>query len=189
MDDSLSVAPVGRAVNLGATMASAQSLTVDPLIPLKLLETVRAADRPQGSEATEAEYVPELLNKRLGMTDTVLAQIRRYHEAVERGQGVGRDEVVSLARLIGRRPDAPQLFETVGESIAPLAYRQQSSRLFRVLVRLLPKFVARPVARRKARKIEARYFSPRLTRDFGAHLAVAYHDAGMQALAQLLPLG
>ena len=168
-------------------MASSQLLTVDPLIPLKLLETVRAADRPTGGEATEAEYVPELLNKRLGMTDTVLAQIRRYNDATQRGQRIGRDEVVALARLVGRRPDAPQLFQAVGESIASIAYRR-TSRVFRVWVRLLPKFLARPIARRKASAIEARYFSHTLTRDFGPHLAVAYHDAGMETLAQLFSL-
>jgi len=168
-------------------MASSRTLTVDPLIPLTFLETVRDADRPAGGEVTEAEYVPELLNKRLGMTDTVLAQIRRYTEVMQRGQRVGRDEVVSLARLIGRRPDAPQLFQSVGEATARVVHRRTSV-FFRGTVKIFPKFLARPIARRKARKIEAQYFAAPLIRDFGPHLATAYHDAGMQELSRLLSL-
>jgi hypothetical protein len=132
---------------------------------------------------TEAEYVPEMLNKRLGMTDTILAQIRRYDEAVQRGKRVARDEVSALARLVGRRPDAPQLFEAVGEATARAIYYRMSG-LRRGTLNVLPKLLAR----RKARKIEARYFSSALTRDFDQPLAAAYHDAGMRELRRLLSL-
>src|SRR5665213_2215234 len=82
-------------------MSPAHFMSVDPLVPLSLLEAVREADRLDGDG--EAEYAPEFVNKRLGTTDTVYAQIRRYNEAARRGQPIQEDEVVALARLIARR--------------------------------------------------------------------------------------
>jgi hypothetical protein len=171
-----SVAWVSRRINLGANMHASES-PVDPLVPLTLLETVRDVDRPEG--AAEAEYVPELLNKRLGMTDTVLAQIRRYATAVQRGVPVKSDEVAALSRLIARRPDADDVFRSTGEKMAQAAYLRLSG-LGRGMIRHSPRFVARPIARRQARKIEKRYFR--------APLEAMYHDAGMRALHALLSL-
>lgn len=171
------VARVKRGINLGAIMASSVSPAVDPLVPLTLLETVRDLDRPVG--AAEAEYVPELLNKRLGMTDTVFAQIRRYATAVERGERVRNDEVAALSRLLARRPDASVVFQTAGERIATVAYQRLSS-VRRGMIRYSPRFIARPIARRQARRIENRYFR--------APVETAYHDAGMRALHLLLRL-
>ncbi|MGZ8456930.1 MAG: hypothetical protein ACXWZ4_10060, partial [Gemmatirosa sp.] len=76
---------------------------VDALLPLSLLEGVRAVDRP--IDDPETEFVAELRNKRLGLSETVLAQIRRYTEAVRRGQRAAPADVAALARLIDRRPD------------------------------------------------------------------------------------
>lgn len=142
-----------------------------------MLETVRDLDRPLG--AAEAEYVPELLNKRLGMTDTVFAQIRRYMTAVERGDGVRNDEVAALSRLLARRPDASDVFRTAGERIATVAYRRLSG-VRRGVIRYSPRFLSRPIARRQARRIETRYFR--------APIEAGYHDAGMRALHALLGL-
>ena len=58
--------------------------TVDALLPLSLLEAVRDVDTPEG--AAETEFVDELRNKRLGLSDTVYSQIKRYTEAVRRNQ-------------------------------------------------------------------------------------------------------
>ena len=57
--------------------------TVDALLPLSLLEAVRNVDTP--SDQLDAEYVDELRNKRLGLSDTIYAQIKRHSEAVEAG--------------------------------------------------------------------------------------------------------
>lgn len=172
--------------------------SVNPLVPLSLLEAVRDADRPEGVE--EAEYVPELLNKRLGQTDTVYTQIRRYTDAVRRGQPIPRDEVGALARLIARRPDAVTVFAAAGARAALAAYERLSGTM-RALVRYLPGFVARPLARRQARKLLARYFDVTLRRtgaaldidvprtaalvNPGGDVGRAFYDA---ALAQLLSL-
>ena len=157
-------------------MASA-STTIDPLVPLALLEAVRDADRPEG--IAEAEYVPELLNKRLGTTDTVLAQIRRYAQSVQRGRPVSLEEVSALARLVTRRPDAEHVFQIAGESVARTAYARVP-RLSRTMLRILPQFVRRPLARRRVRKVAARY----LTVPFD----IAYREAATAELNRLFSL-
>mgnify|MGYP003348574291 CR=1 FL=1 len=60
------------------------SASVDPFLPLSLLDAVRAVDLPSGDFDTE--LVHELRNKRFGLSDTVLAQLKRYQEAVRRNQ-------------------------------------------------------------------------------------------------------
>jgi hypothetical protein len=176
-------------------------MSVDPLVPLSLLEAVREADRPDSDG--EAEYAPEFLNKRLGTTDTIYAQIRRYSEAVRRGLPIEQAEVVALARLIGRRPDALELFRAAGMATARTAYRRLSP-LKRGSVNLLPRIVARPIARRQARKLLARYFGAVLNRS-GAALRMdiparapmsegadepgrEYYDAALRELLALLTL-
>ncbi|MBW7934727.1 MAG: hypothetical protein H3C62_14200, partial [Gemmatimonadaceae bacterium] len=57
---------------------------VEPLIPLSLLEAVRTVDLPDND--FEAEFVHELRNKRLGLSDTVFALIKRFNEAMRRKQ-------------------------------------------------------------------------------------------------------
>ena len=79
--------------------------TVNAIVPLSLLEAVRSVDIPEG-EDVDVEYVQEHRNKRLGLSDTVIAQIRRYKEALKRkytsfsGFSVGCSVVFSLIRLM-----------------------------------------------------------------------------------------
>ena len=79
--------------------------TVNAIVPLSLLEAVRSVDIPEGGD-DEVEYVQEHRNKRLGLSDTVIAQIRRYKDALKRNQQIAIHEASGIARLIGRRPDA-----------------------------------------------------------------------------------
>lgn len=174
---------------------------VNPLVPLSLLEAVREADRPEG--LAEAEYVPELLNKRLGTTDTVFTQIRRYSDAVRRGQPVAYDEVAALARLIGRRPDALEVFRAAGVSTARATYGRLSG-IKRGLIRALPGWASRPLARRQARRILSRYCGvvarrsgPSLVLEPtrraplsapGPEVADAYYGAALHELLALLSL-
>lgn len=182
-------------------MSPAHSTSVDPLIPLSLLEAVREADRLDGTG--EAEYAPEFINKRLGTTDTVYAQIRRYNDAVKRGHPIQEEEVIALARLIARRPDAIELFRNAGRATARTAYNRLSS-LKRGSVNYLPRIVARPIARRQARKLLARYFGAVLNRsgtvlrmDVPTRAPVSsgatepgreYYDAALNELLTLLTL-
>lgn len=138
---------------------------VEPLVPLSILQAVRVADWPVG--ASEAEYVPEFLNKRLGTTDTVYAQIRRYADAVKRNQKIPAAEVTGLCTLIGRRPDAVEVFREAGAKTAQEAYSEVGG-MVRMLINGMPKLIARPIAKRQAKKLLKKYFNARLER-FGAN--------------------
>src|ERR687884_951712 len=109
--------------------------TVDALLPLSLLQAVRSVDTP--ADGLEAEYVDELRNKRLGLSETIYTQIRRYSEAVRRRQRTAQDEAVALARLIGRRPDAEAVFRAAGRILAKEAYKTING-MTRKMLRILP---------------------------------------------------
>jgi predicted hydrocarbon binding protein len=130
------------------------SSTVDPLLPLTLLEAVRTVDLPEGD--LEAEFVAELRNKRLGLSDTVFAQIKRFTEAVRRRQPQSFDEAAGIAKLIGRRPDAEAVFREAGRMLARQSYRTISP-ITRSLTLNLPALLSRPIALRHVRRISARY--------------------------------
>lgn len=134
--------------------------TVDALLPLSLLEAVRGADTP---EDTEAEYVHELRNKRLGLSDTVYAEIRRYTDDAKKNRRVGNDKAIAIAKLIGRRPDAEAVFRRAGERLAGEMYDSISGTR-RALVRFLPAFLSRPMALAGARRVARRYVNGSLGR-------------------------
>lgn len=169
--------------------------TVDALLPLSFLEAVRAVDRPD--EDPDAEFVAELRNKRLGLSDTVYAQIHRYTAAARRRQRQGAAEVAAIARLIARRPDAEAVFRAAGAFLAAGAYAALPKTTRRV-VGEFPAFFARPVALRQLRRIARRYYNGTVRRD-GAALVLevprsltadpaghgagcAYYEAGFSAL-------
>lgn len=127
---------------------------VDPLLPLSLLEAVRTVDLPEGD--LEAEFVAELRNKRLGLSDTVFAQIKRLTEAVRRRQPQSFDEAQGIAKLIGRRPDAEAVFREAGRTMARQSYRTISP-LVRKITLVFPAMLARPIALRYVRRLSARY--------------------------------
>ena len=173
--------------------------TVDPLLPLSLLEAVRTVDLPDGE--LETEFVSELRNKRFGLSDTVLAQAKRYGEAVRRNQRPAFDEAVALAKLIGRRPDAESVFREAGRTLARSAYRTISP-VTRRLMRSLPALLSRPIALRHMRRISGRYVAgsvrrvgstillevgPSVTRDTAPRLAgCTYYESALRELMQLL---
>lgn len=172
---------------------------VDALLPLSFLEAVRAADRPVADP--ETEFVDELRNKRLGLSETVNAQIRRYADAVRRHHRLPDDEVVGIARLIGRRPDAEAVFRAAGQYVAQAAYTTLGATTRRV-VRVLPGLVARPLALRQLGRIAERYFGGTVRRagasvllDVPASLTAAaapgntgctYYEASFAELLRLL---
>jgi len=135
--------------------------TVDALLPLSLLEAVRNVDTP--ADAFEAEYVDELRNKRLGLSDTIYSQIRRHTEAVRRGKRIPQDEAVALAKLIGRRPDAEAIFRAAGKYLAHEAYMTISP-VTRKVLRVMPAALARPIAFKRAKKLTNRYINATVRR-------------------------
>jgi predicted hydrocarbon binding protein len=147
--------------------------TVDALLPLSLLEAVRSVDSPR--DELETEYVPELRNKRLGLSDTVYAQIQRYAAAVRRSQRAPHEEAVALARLIGRRADAEEVFASAGRILAQQSLETTSPITRRVIV-VLPSILARPLAFREARRIAARYLNGAIRR-VGSSLMLEVTDS------------
>jgi predicted hydrocarbon binding protein len=172
--------------------------TVDALLPLSLLEAVRDVDTPGD---LDSEFVDELRNKRLGLSDTVYLQIKRYADAVRKRQRTGQDESVALAKLIGRRPDAEAVFRAAGRYLARESYGTINP-VVRKLLRLLPSVVARPLALRRARTIASRYANGTVRRVGGyvlldvprsvtlntapASIGCAYYEAMLRELLRLL---
>jgi hypothetical protein len=175
------------------------SPTVDALLPLSFLEAVRHVDSPE--EDFEAELVSDLRNKRLGLSDTVYNQIRRFNDASKRKQRTSHDEAVGLATLIGRRPDAEAVFRAAGRYLAGEAY-QSISPLTRRILLLLPSLITRPIALRQARRLAARYFNGRVSRigssvylEVGRSVTATsaqrsvgctYYEAGLKELLRLM---
>lgn len=135
---------------------------VNARIPLSLLESIRRIDTPP--DQADTEYVPELRNKRLGLSDTVYTQIRRYNDAMKRGQKIPFAEAEGLGTLIGRRPDSNELFRSAGEILANDIY-QSMSPTTRGSVHVLPKFVSRPMALKHLTAIAGKYFGGRLEKN------------------------
>lgn len=134
---------------------------LDARLPLSLLEAVKAIDTPAAE--LDADFVHELRNKRLGLSETVLQQIRRYNDAVRARQRVPFDEVLALARLIGRRPDADLAFREAGRRWAR-AFVDTVSGPRRGAARTLPALVARPIALGALRRLARRYMDGTLVR-------------------------
>ncbi len=135
--------------------------TVNARIPLSLLEAIRRIDTPE--DQVDTEYVPELRNKRLGLSDTVYTQIRRYNDAMKRGQQIPFAEAEGLGTLIGRRPDAGALFQNAGYILAHEVYTSISPTR-RGAIRLLPGFVSRPMALNQLHASVEKYFGGTLER-------------------------
>ena len=147
--------------------------TVNARIPLSLLEAIRRIDTPQ--DHGETEYVAELRNKRFGLSDTVYTQIRRYNDALRRGQQIPFAEAEGLGTLIGRRPDADALFQNAGLILAADIY-ESMSRSRRGTIRVLPAFLSRPMALKQLTMIADRYFGGTLVRS-GSFLSMKVPDS------------
>ena len=147
--------------------------TLNARIPLSLLEAIRRIDTPE--DQVDTEYVAELRNKRLGLSDTVNTQIRRYNDAMKRGQAIPFAEAEGLGTLIGRRPDAEALFQSAGYILAHEIY-DSISPTRRETIRVLPAFVSRPMALRQLNIVVEKYFGGTLERT-GSFLTLTIPDS------------
>jgi hypothetical protein len=118
--------------------------SVPALIPLSLLEAIRNLDTPV--EDGLDELAEEIVVRRLGLSPTVAAQIRRYRQSAERRSAVDLDETVSVFRLVGRRTDAALVFADAGRRAARYAAKTRGSSA-RTLARVSPRLALRSVAR------------------------------------------
>lgn len=119
-------------------------------VALALLETMRSQDLPE--EVLEDEDLTVTLPRRLGLSDVIDAQIRRYREDVRARRRVTDAEFRDLVRLVIRRPDSEDIFLEVGERLAALGGRGGGWR------RLLPRRVAFALAGRDVRRRLRRIF-------------------------------
>ena len=133
--------------------------TVAALIPLSLLEALRNLDTPV--EDGLDELAEEIVVRRLGLSPTVAAQIQRYRQTAERGGTIDLDEVVSVIRLVGRRPDAPLVFADAGRRAARYAARTQG-RSSRTLARMSPRELARRITLRSVARLGRTIFDGEL---------------------------
>lgn len=133
---------------------------VPALIPLSLLEAIRNLDTPV--EDGLDELAEEIVVRRLGLSPTVAAQIQRYRQAAERDGAVDQDEVVSVLRLVGRRPDAALAFTDAGRRAARYAARSRP-RSARAMAHLSPAGVRYRISLRGAAKLARRVFGGELS--------------------------
>jgi len=130
-------------------------MAVPAIIPLSLLEAIRNLDTPV--EDGLDELAEEIVVRRLGLSPTVAAQIQRYRQAAERDVGIEQDEVVSVLRLVGRRPDAPLVFADAGRRAARYAARS-GARPARTLARMSPTGMGRRIALRAVARLSRDVF-------------------------------
>jgi predicted hydrocarbon binding protein len=176
------------------------SASVDALLPLSFLEAVRTVDSPVEEAEAEIELVGELRNKRLGLSETVYMQIKRYSEAVRKNQRAAHEEAAALAKLIGRRRDAEAVFKEAGKILAGEAYRTVGP-IHRQILWVLPNLFKKALTTRHMRRLADRYFNGEVTRS-GASIFLevaesvtvdsaprgsgcAYYEAGLRELLRL----
>lgn len=143
------------------------------ILPLSVLEAIRSLDSPSDEEV--AEYVDELLKKRLGLSDTVAAQIARYEAAVRRDDNVSAEELEQVLRLVSRRTDAALVFTDGGRRAARRGLARLSL-MSRWSSRRLPGPMRRAVGFRAARHVAADVFDVTLVRS-GKNAAATLHHA------------
>lgn len=120
-------------------------------IPLTILESLQHLDAPDDDGLEE--FHAELTVKRLGMSETVAAQIERYQRLARRGGRVDHDEVVALFRLVGRRHDAGLVFADAGRRVGRKAVGSALAGIIATLPGVLRSWLGFLCARRAARRM------------------------------------
>lgn len=124
-----------------------------PVVALRLLEVIREQDHP--GEVLEEENPTVTMPRRLGLSGVVERRIRTYEADVKRGARLTDAEVRDLFRLVIRRPDAMEIFDRTGET---LAWREAGGRWRR----RAPRRLVYALARRRVKKDLRRLFGRRL---------------------------
>lgn len=145
------------------------SAPIEPVLPLSLLEAVRALDTPPDEELLDTELAEEIRLKRFGLSEPVLRQMRRFREEIKRGQRVPAPEVAALAQLVARRPDAEQAFRDAGRRTAIAALDTMRAPVRNAIPRL-PGAVARPLALKQFTRLAQRFLGASVTRQGGTLL-------------------
>lgn len=117
---------------------------ISPAALLVLLETIQSQDLP--SEVLEDEDPSVTMPRRLGLSNVVGREIRRYREEARKRRRVRDDEFRNLVHLVIRRPDADEVFRHCGTRLAGKVPEEGGWR------RLLPRSLALASARRRVRR-------------------------------------
>lgn len=152
-------------------------------MPLALLESVRAHDRP--GEVLEDEDLTLSLPRRFGLSDVIRGQIMRYETAQRTGKPARLNEVLGLVRLVLRRPDAELILRETGGRIAEWRYNRVPKTMAS-LYRLLPLRVAMMPVARAARRLFVEF---RAGREVTAHRHPFYVRVRDSNPARLDPTG
>ncbi len=123
---------------------------VTAVLPLTLLESVRAHDRPE--EFLENEDLMLSMPRRLGLTGVVDNQIRQYQAAESAGRAVSLEEVASLIKLVLKRDDAAMILRETGRRMAEQHFQRLPEGYIRIL-RVLPSGLLLGSWRRSARSL------------------------------------
>lgn len=85
-------------------------------LALALFEVIRVQDSPV--EILEDEDVTRTMPRRLGLSDVIDQQIRRFREQARKGRRLTDGELRDLVGLVIRRPDATEVFFEAGLQLA-----------------------------------------------------------------------
>jgi hypothetical protein len=121
---------------------------VAAVLPLSLLESVRAHDRP--GEILEDEDLTVSLLRRLGLKGVVLSQIQRYEQAHSAGRTVPVSDLTNLLQLVLRRPDAEAILRDTGRRVARSRFEGLSG-LTTTMLRIMPRSLTFVPLRRATR--------------------------------------
>ncbi len=108
---------------------------LSPSVALVLLESLRDVDTPP--EVLEDEAFRVSLPRRLGLSDVIDGQMRRYVDMRKQRRQLEASEFLDLLRLIARRPDARTVFEAAGDRLGS-EYASRTPRAAGLARRLAP---------------------------------------------------
>lgn len=123
---------------------------LSPGIALVLLESLRDVDTPP--EVLEDEAFRISLPRRLGLSDVIDGQMRRYADMRRRRRQLEASEFLDLLRLISRRPDARMVFEAAGDRLGS-EYVSRTPRAAGLARRIAPAALRRRSLVRHLRRI------------------------------------
>jgi hypothetical protein len=160
-------------------------------VALSILEVIRVRDLP--TEILGAEDPAQTMPRRLGLSEAVEHQIRRYREEVRKRRRISLEEARDLFALVIRRPDSEEVFFQAGEMLAG------KDAPVRGLKRYLPSKARYALARRHLRRVIRSLFGQdiggfahgRFTAEARGHLLVEMDPGGdacalLSGLAQTL---
>lgn len=119
-------------------------------LPLALLESTRAHDRP--GEVLEDEDLSVSLPRRLGLSGVIETQIRNYQSAARSGKRVSQDDFVNLLKLVLRRPDAEAILRQTGARVAQHQFENVPPLWIKIL-RVLPRALSSKVIGRASARL------------------------------------